>query len=88
MKNIVKHSLYLTENAIESNLFPEILLLMAHSDESIRNYSAQVIREVVQHSVQVQSSVFYQCRSHLNCIINYNKWISYGFLISYMGSIS
>lgn len=54
IKNIVKHSLYLTENAIESNLFPEILLLMAHPDESIRNNSAQVIREVVQHSVQVQ----------------------------------
>lgn len=54
IKNIVKHSLYLTENAIESNLFPEILLLMAHPDESIRNNSAKVIREVVQHSVQVQ----------------------------------
>ncbi|XP_027841252.1 sperm-associated antigen 6-like [Aphis gossypii] len=57
IKNIVKHSLYLTENAIESNLFPEILLLMAHPDESIRNNSAKVIREVVQHSVQIAQMV-------------------------------
>ncbi|XP_025191306.1 sperm-associated antigen 6-like [Melanaphis sacchari] len=57
IKNIVKHSLFLTENAIESNLFPEILLLMAHSDESIRNNSAKVIREVVKHSVQIAQMV-------------------------------
>ncbi|XP_029341517.1 sperm-associated antigen 6-like [Acyrthosiphon pisum] len=57
IKNIVKHSLYLTEHAIESNLFPEILLLMAHPDESIRNNSAKVIREVVQHSVQIAQMV-------------------------------
>lgn len=53
IKDIVKHSLFLTERAIELNLFPDILLLMAHPDECIRINAAGVIQEVVKHSVQV-----------------------------------
>lgn len=54
IKDIVKHSLFLTECAIESNLFPDILLLMAQPDECVRTYAANVIQEVVKHSVQVK----------------------------------
>ncbi|XP_008185594.1 sperm-associated antigen 6-like isoform X2 [Acyrthosiphon pisum] len=53
IKNIAKHSLTLTETVIESNIFPEVLLLMAHPDESIRYNSADVVYEVVKHSVEV-----------------------------------
>ncbi|VVC36511.1 Armadillo-type fold,Armadillo,Armadillo-like helical [Cinara cedri] len=57
IKNIVKHSLFLTETAIESNLFPDLSLLMAHPTESIRSNAAKVIREVVRHSIQIAQMV-------------------------------
>lgn len=53
MKNIIRDSLFLTEKAIESNLLPEILSLMAHPNESVRNKSAGVVCEIVNNNVQV-----------------------------------
>ncbi|CAH1733320.1 unnamed protein product [Aphis gossypii] len=53
IKNIAKHSLSLTEIVVETKLFPEILLLMAHPDESVRYNAAEVVYEVVKYSIQI-----------------------------------
>jgi hypothetical protein len=47
----------LTEIVVETKLFPEVLLLMAHPDESIRYNSAEVVHEVVKYSSQVRSHI-------------------------------
>lgn len=80
MKSIVKHSLFLVENAIEANLFPEILLLTAHPDESIRHNAAKVIRDVVKHSVQVRlytlSNSYNRCQGYILVGVVFNRIIT------------
>ncbi|XP_050528700.1 sperm-associated antigen 6-like [Daktulosphaira vitifoliae] len=57
IRSIVKHSLSLAENAIEADLFPSVLHLMAHPDELTRTHAAQVVSELVKHSVQIAQLV-------------------------------
>lgn len=61
IKDIVKHSLFLAECAIGSNLFPDIFLLTKQPDECVRNNVANVIQELVKHSVQVKPHSILLC---------------------------
>ncbi|XP_008185595.1 sperm-associated antigen 6-like isoform X3 [Acyrthosiphon pisum] len=92
IKNIAKHSLTLTETVIESNIFPEVLLLMAHPDESIRYNSADVVYEVVKHSVEISKMIVTTggIVSLLNIILNSKEYPSTPAILAlgYISSMS
>ncbi|XP_050427537.1 sperm-associated antigen 6-like [Adelges cooleyi] len=57
IRDIVRHCLSLSENAIEADLFPTILVLMGSPDELVRNEAAKVVGEMVKQSVQISQLV-------------------------------
>ncbi|CAI6359268.1 unnamed protein product [Macrosiphum euphorbiae] len=92
LKNIAKHSLTLTETVLESNIFPEVLLLMAHPDESIRYNAAEVVYEVVKHSIEISKMIVTTggIVSLLNVILNSKEYPSTPAILAlgYISSMS
>ncbi|KAL5238775.1 hypothetical protein ACI65C_006185 [Semiaphis heraclei] len=92
IKNIAKHSLKLTETVLESHIFPEVLLLMAHPDESIRYNASEVVCAVVKNSVDISKMIVTTggIVSLLNVILNSNEYPSTPAILAlgYISSVS
>jgi len=53
LSSIAKHSADLAEAVIETEIFPDILLHMAHPDENVGRVAAILTREICKHTLEV-----------------------------------
>lgn len=58
LSSIAKHTVNLAESIIEAEIFPDVLLHMAHPDEGVNKAAATLTREICKHSLEVKQLGF------------------------------
>jgi len=53
LSSIAKHSAELAEAVIEAEIFPDVLVHMAHPDENVGRVAAILTREICKHTLEV-----------------------------------
>lgn len=53
LSSIAKHSADLAEAVVEAEIFPDILIQMAHPDENVGRVAAILTREICKHTFEV-----------------------------------
>lgn len=53
LSSIAKHSTELAEAVIEAEIFPDVLVHMAHPDENVGRVAAILTREICKHTLEV-----------------------------------
>lgn len=56
LSSIAKHSVHLAESIIEAEIFPDVLVHMAHPDECVVKAAAMLTREICKHTLEVKKS--------------------------------
>jgi len=53
LSSIAKHSAELAEAVVEAEIFPDVLMHMAHPDENVARFAAILTREICKHTLEV-----------------------------------
>jgi len=54
LSSIAKHSAHLAEAVVEAEIFPDVLMHMAHPDENVARVAAILTREICKHTLEVR----------------------------------
>jgi len=58
LSSIAKHSADLAEAVVEAEVFPDVLMHMAHPDENVDRVAAVLTREICKHTLEVSGGKF------------------------------